>query len=68
MSSIIVGETYDLLLKMVVIGGKIVLIQTLVWARPTFYQDFKEISSAYNQSLRLESNSQLKLSRFRVIR
>jgi len=68
MSSIIVGETYDLLLKMVVIGGYFDPIQTLELEKPIFYLDFKETSSVFNQSLLLESNLLLKLFHFKLIK
>lgn len=62
MSSLIVGESYDLLLKMVVIGGIISLIQIREWGRLIFFQGFRKISSAFNRSLLSAYNSQLKLS------
>ena len=68
MSSLIVGESYDLLLKMVVIGGIISLIQILELERLIFFQDFRKMSSAYNQSLLSASSSQLKLSPLKITR
>lgn len=57
MSTPLVGDNFDYLFKMVVIGGTVTIMQTLELANLIYCQDFHQINLAMNLNQQLVYNS-----------
>lgn len=56
MSTPLVGDNFDYLFKMVVIGGTVTIMQTLELANLIYCQDFHQINLAMNLNQQLVYN------------